>query len=570
MKSVLTAAILLLIVLISIDPLRAQTGPTLTPGSNLGPIPDGLAVGPLAYGQPRDILFNVQNRSGSIDAVRVFFRANHTFVGDLRVELIAPDGRSHLLFERTGATSAGSAGYSSNLIDSVQYFFGDDYDGISGVNWWTAADIGDGDIGPASLFNAVISGGDGVTAPAQTTSMTSTFRSAEPNGTWILRFQDGWAGDAGEVIEAELLITATGQDRVVTTAADSGAGSLREALTLAQAGEAIRFSDFFDSPRTINLQSALPLLPDGVGLFGPSAIFLNVRRDGAADFRVFELGPDTQATISGITISNGAVPTGQGGGILSSGRLTVVGSLIRDNVAQGGGGITNLQGDLTLLRCTIVGNSASFGAGVRSRNNATALIDNTTISAQAGGDLIGLNVIAQGGSSSTLILRNSTLTDAGGAAGTGLLVFSQGPNSMTSARISNSLFAFADQSIETGTVNGGLEPVIISEGFNLATDGANGFLDQVSDRLNARAPMQPLMNNGGGILVHRPLLTSDALDNGRATGPRLSDQTGIFDRVTDLQDNQYPNAPGGDGSDIGAFELLAAPTDSIFSDRMEQ
>jgi hypothetical protein len=385
--------------------------------------------------------------------------------------------------------------------------------------------------------------------------------------------EDGWTGDTGNVLVSALTLTASQRELLVSNADDTGPGSLREAMSLAQPGTAIHFSSFFDSPRTINLQSALPLLPDGVGVFGPGANFLTIRRDSAAEFRIFELASGTQATLSGMTIANGSVSTGQGGGILSSGRLTVIGSVIRDNVAQGGGGITNLGGNLMLLRSTVVGNSANFVAGVRNRSDisgpiATALIDNSTISAQAGGDLVGLNVIAQQGTSSTLVLRNSTLTDTGGSPGTALLVISQGAGSSASASISNSLFA-ASQTIITDTINGAPPPVVISEGFNLATDDASGLLTQPSDRLNAHAPMQPLFNNGGGILVHRPLLTSDALDNGRATGPKLSDQTGISDRVIDLQDDQYPNAPGGDGSDIGAFELIAAPLDLVFADGME-
>ncbi|MGE4073380.1 MAG: hypothetical protein AB7E72_19590 [Lysobacterales bacterium] len=39
--------------------------------------------------------------------------------------------------------------------------------------------------------------------------------------------------------------------------------------------------------------------------------------------------------------------------------------------------------------------------------------------------------------------------------------------------------------------------------------------------------------------------------------------------VTDLQDSQYPNAFGGDGSDIGAFELPAAPADEVFANGFE-
>lgn len=131
--------------------------------------------------------------AGSIGSVRVFFRANHSWVGDLKVQLIAPDGRSHLLFERTGDTGV-PGGFRSNLVESVQYLFGDDFSTVTGTNWWTAADIGEADIGAESLFASVIAGGEGVTNPAPTTSFDAVFGSADPNGTWVLRFEDGWGG----------------------------------------------------------------------------------------------------------------------------------------------------------------------------------------------------------------------------------------------------------------------------------------------------------------------------------------------------------------------------------------
>jgi len=544
-------------------------------GTNFGPIPDGTGPGPLAYGAPRDIRFNVSGQAGSIGSARVFFRANHPWVGDLKVQLIAPDGRSHLLFERSGATTPTSGGFNANLVDSVQYFFGDDFSTVTGTNWWTAADIGDANIGTENLFSSVVAGGDGVTNPAPTTSFDAVFGSADPNGTWILRFEDGWMGDTGEVTDAELILPTAGTARAVSNANDTGAGSLREAMTLAQPGDAIRFSAFFDSPRTISLQSRLPLLPNGVGIFGPTPPFLNVRRSGGAEFRVFQLAQNAQATLSGMTISNGSEPSAQGGGIFSQGRLTVIGCMITENGAQGGAGITQVGGDLTMLRSTVALNFSFNAPGVRIRNDVTgtsdigtALIDNSTITTQ-GGDIVAVNVLAQSGRSVELILRNSTLTDNDGGPGKGLQLVSQGAGSTTRATISNTLFANRTANLESLVFSGGTTPVFVSEGFNLATDGGSGFLGQPSDRLNGNAPMGPLLNNGGGVPVHRPQLTSEVLDNGLATGPRLSDQTGIFDRVTDLQDNQYPNAPGGDGSDIGAFELPAAPTDAVFEDGFE-
>lgn len=539
-------------------------------GTGTGPIPDSPGVGPRNYGEPLDISFDVSGLTGNITNVQPSLQANHPFVGDLRVTLIAPDGRSHLLFESTGATAPGNSGGSdSDLVSTNPIAFGDS----SPTNWWSAAASGAAQVA-GGTYRTVVSGGTGVSNPPPVTSLIETFRTAAPNGRWILRVEDGWTGDTGNVLVSALTLTASQRELLVTNADDSGAGSLRDALSIAQSGDAIRFSTFFDTRRTIFLQSALPLLPDGVSIFGPGADLLNVRRATLPDFRIFELAAGAQATISGLTIERGSVPAQQGGGILSRGRLTVIGSVIRDNVAQGGGGITNLGGNLMLLRSTVVGNSANFGAGVRSRSDisapiATALIDNSTISAQFGGDLVGINVIAQQGTSSTLVLRNSTVTDTAGPLGSGLWVISQNPGSNASARVSNSLFATGQATITAQSFDGGPPAIVITEGFNLATDNANGLLDRSTDLLNANAPMQPLFDNGGGILLHRPLLTSDALDNGRATGPRLSDQTGIFDRVTDLQDNQYPNAIGGDGSDIGAFELPAAPADEVFANGFE-
>lgn len=546
-----------------LGPAQAQ----IFPGSNFGPIPDGTGPGPMAYGAPRDIRFNVSGLAGSVGSARVFFRANHSWVGDLKVQLIAPDGRAHLLFERTGATTPTSGGFNSNLVDSVQYLFGDDFPPLTGTNWWTAADIGENDIGPASLFTTVVSGGDGVANPAPTTSMNAGFGTADPNGTWILRFEDGWSGDTGEVIDAELILPTAGIDHVVSNANNSGSGSLREALSQAQPGDAIRFSNFFDIPRTINLQTGLQLLPDGVGIFGPGPRRLTVRRDSAQEFRIFGLLSNRQATISGMTIADGSLPVGTGGGIVSRGRMTVVGSVVRDNLAEVGGGIAALDGTMTLLRTTLVGNSATDGAGVFAATSSL-LIDNSTISAQAGGDRVGVTVRADDNAAS-LVLRNSTVTDTGGGTGAGLLLISLDGSGLASARISNSLLATGNPTIATTVIGGGSPPIVISEGYNLATDDGGGLLDQPSDRLNAIAALLPLQDNGGGIPVHRPLLQSDALDNGRATGPRISDATGIFQRVNDLDDLPFPNAPGGDGSDIGAFELLSESIDVIFADGLE-
>jgi hypothetical protein len=549
-----------------------HAGTVFIPGSNFGPIPDGLGQGPLAYGGARDILFNVQNRPGSVNEVRVSFQATHAWVGDLKVQLIAPDGRSHLLFERTGAQTASGDGSDSNLASGVQYLFGDDYGAITGTNWWTAANAGSEIIGQFNLFNTVISGGAGVPDPAPTTSMTETFRSADPNGTWILRFEDGWVGQTGNVTGAELILTSSGIDRMVTTNADAGPGSLREALTLAQPGDAIRWPPL--PPFFVYLIapiSKLPVIPDGVGLFGPGGGDLALLSAQLGEFRLLEVPENHQVTITGLSFDSGNEPESQGGAILNEGVLTLTDSILFANSSLGGGAIMNRNGRLTVLRSTFYDNRSTFGgSAIQSRDSARTLIQDSTISAQltsgAGGDAI--SVLAQAGSSGDFVMRNSTVTDLNGDGQRGLRVISQGAGSSVRVELGGNLFA-NQQNLRVDSLDGGTPPVVVSSGFNLATDEANGVLGASTDLLNAEPALERLRMIDG-VMVHALGAASQAIDRGRAFGPRFSDQRGEdFPRGVDLDDQRYPNAPGSDGSDIGAVEMQTAPMviDAVFSDR---
>jgi hypothetical protein len=63
----------------------------------------------------------------------------------------------------------------------------------------------------------------------------------------------------------------------------------------------------------------------------------------------------------------------------------------------------------------------------------------------------------------------------------------------------------------------------------------------------------PLAQNGGGMPTHAVLLSSPVLDAGASSGNTVDER--FAPRPYDL--TFVPNAPGGDGSDIGAFELGA-------------
>ncbi len=168
--------------------------------TSLGNIPDATANGPGAYGPPRNVEFDVTGLSGSVTNVAVSFNASHTWVGDLDVVLLAPGGSpSHVIFSRTGATSATSFGYSSDLSSLNTYTFTDS----ATTNWWAAAS--GVSVIPGGNYRTTVPGP--TTAPAPTTTMNPAFAGVtNPNGTWVLRFRDGAAGDTGTVTGATLTI----------------------------------------------------------------------------------------------------------------------------------------------------------------------------------------------------------------------------------------------------------------------------------------------------------------------------------------------------------------------------
>ena len=94
---------------------------------------------------------------------------------------------------------------------------------------------------------------------------------------------------------------------------------------------------------------------------------------------------------------------------------------------------------------------------------------------------------------------------------------------------------------------------MLSDGFNLSTDNGAGLLFQANDRINAVANIGTLDFYGGKVASINLLAGSEAIDGGRATGILGSDTRGTgYARTVDVG---LANAVGGDGSDIGAFEI---------------
>jgi uncharacterized repeat protein (TIGR01451 family) len=362
---------------------------------------------------------------------------------------------------------------------------------------------------------------------------------------------------------------------VVTTNADSGAGSLRQAILDACDGATITFDmTQFTSP--ITLSSAELLINKNLTINGPGASLLTVMRSaagGTPNFRIFEIANAAiTVNISGLTISNGrtadgasGMPGDNAGGILNNtnATLNIKGVTVSNNLTgsggsgapagNAGGGIYNF-GILTLTNSTVSGNKTGGGmvggAGGGIFNNGTATLTNCTISGNqtdnSGGGGNGAGIANSG----TLTLADCTISN-NQSIGIGGGVFN--PSAVVNIRntvIANNTASFGPDL--SGTFN--------SQDYNLIgnTSGATFTGTTTHNIVNTSAKLGALGNNGGPTQTMLPLPGSPAIDagdpanlppdtfdlnnNGDTTEPLPVDQRG-FPRVIN---NKF---------DIGAVEV---------------
>ncbi len=112
---------------------------------------------------------------------------------------------------------------------------------------------------------------------------------------------------------------------------------------------------------TIGLNTRLPNIEKNVSINGPSQFTLTVQPNpGAGDFRLFLIATGRTVTISGLTLFGGNEPTGNGGGILNRGILTLDAVTVYANQAIRGAGIYNDVGaTLTLNNVYVISNRAN-------------------------------------------------------------------------------------------------------------------------------------------------------------------------------------------------------------------
>jgi hypothetical protein len=147
----------------------------------------------------------------------------------------------------------------------------------------------------------------------------------------------------------------------VTTLADGGAGSLRDAITQANAlpgADVVVFDDGLTG--TIALTGGELDIADDLTINGPGADKLTV--SGGNISRIFQVAAGETVLLSDLTIAGGNAGSGNGGGIDNLGTLTVSHSSFTSNGATVGGGIDN-RGTATVTGSTFRRNTAGSGNG---------------------------------------------------------------------------------------------------------------------------------------------------------------------------------------------------------------
>ena len=263
------------------------------------------------------------------------------------------------------------------------------------------------------------------------------------------------------------------------------------------------------------------------------------------------IGRNAQASL---TVINSNVSYNGGAGISMDATegiadATIVSTMVSGNSAGGvfsaAGGVIGSAG-VTIINSTISGNlSGDRGGGVLAGGFTSLSIMNSTISgnsAGTGGGIYNVNY--------SIHVANSTIS--GNSAGSGGGIYNQGQ-----FEISNTILN-AGASGENIVNNNGL---FNSLGYNLSSDDGGGYLNGPADQINTDPLLGLLQDNGGPTLTHALLPGSPAIDKGNSNGLHVDQRH--FHRPFDVPG--IPNATGGDGSDIGAFEFGSFPLRGDFN-----
>lgn len=226
---------------------------------------------------------------------------------------------------------------------------------------------------------------------------------------------------------ALLALSARAATLTVISIADSGPGSLRQAIADANNGDNIIFDPILTTKK-IALTSGELVITKNITITGLGAT--NFAVTGTSTSRVFTVTGGANATLASLTISGGN--TTNGGGIANFATLTLNRVNLTNNTAAAGGAIFTSNGVLTVNNSTLSANAAADG-GALFIAQGTATLAGTTLATNSAANTGG--AIANNGN---LTLTNVTVTDNTATFGGGLYSTNGTATILRSALVNNS------------------------------------------------------------------------------------------------------------------------------------
>lgn len=347
---------------------------------------------------------------------------------------------------------------------------------------------------------------------------------------------------------------ATADTYTVTNTNDSGVGSLRQAMLNANArvgADTIVFAAGVTG--TIMPTKDLPILFDDVEIDGPGANFLTLTPDTRQlPIRLLQvdsaLGAGPNVVIRGLAFDRG-VASGGGSGLKNvHGTVTLRDCVFSNNGTDNLGGAISNASVMVLSGCTLKGNSvggtgapfqALTGGGIYNSGQMTltncTLSDNTIMineGSAGNGSARGAGIYNAG----SLNLSHCTFAKNNAYLYYIVSLFQQGRDAGQGGAVYNAGFLTIDNTILSAdpdpTYGGTLANsggIVLSHGYNLSSDGANGLLTASGDKASAALILMSLQDNGGSTPTCMPVPGSPAIDAGDPTftTPPPTDQRGL-------------------------------------------
>jgi hypothetical protein len=291
------------------------------------------------------------------------------------------------------------------------------------------------------LYGCRVAGGDGANFVRQLSQLTGAAIAASADliggGNWNLEFTTGPI-KAPPAFKPEVMAGYSGVLAIltVTNNADSGAGSLRQAIASAAAGDTIQFASSLAN-QTITLTSGQLNITKNLTIDGAAAAGLTISGNNAS--RVINVQSLVNFTLKNVTVANGKLtgtdqPTGAGAGILggANSTLTIDNCAFNNNVAGFAGAIyTGFQSTNTVINSKFDGNDGTLAGSERGGGAiATKSAGSLTVTGCEFTNNRGINGGAINHLLGTLTVENSIFTNndstPGGPLGTAATNYTRG------------------------------------------------------------------------------------------------------------------------------------------------